>query len=122
MLRSLTLALALGAATPAAAFIAQNGLIVAPTGSDTFHVPWTGRSGAPAYWCAADDYVVRKLHLPPPGTKIYRYDRPMRRQGEGIAFDLDPARAQPTGLLLLQGGPGFSASFARTLCDETGVR
>lgn len=121
MLRSLTLALGLGLATPAAAYLAQNGLTVAPAGQDSFHVSWTGKSGAPAFWCAAGDYAVRKLHLPPT-TRIYRYDPPVRGQGEGITFGLDPTRAQRTGLLRLQGGLGVSVANARTFCAENGGR
>lgn len=121
MLRSLSIALCLGLATPAGAFVAQNGLTVSAVGAQAFHVPWRGQSGTPAFWCAAGDYALRELRLPPTAD-IYRYDAPRRGSGEGITFGLDPARAQQTGLLRLFGGRGVSIASARTLCDGIGVR
>lgn len=117
MLRTLVLLTALAAAQPALAFRAENGLTVEPVNATTFYVPWRGKSGAPHFWCAAGDYVIRALNLPT-STDIYRYDAPVRKQGEGIRFGLDPAQAQKTGLIRLQGGRGLNAAYARTFCND----
>lgn len=115
-LAPIALAAALLAASPAAAYRAQNGMIVEPIDGGTFEVSWSGRSGAPSFWCAAGDYVMRVLGLPG-DVRIYRYDAPVRRQGENITFGLDPARAQSTGLFRLQGGSGVLAVQARQFCS-----
>ena len=117
MLRSVLLLAALAAATPAAAFRAENGLTVEPVDTATFYVPWQGKSGAYHFWCAAGDYVIRELNLPT-STDIYRYDAPVRARGEGIRFGFDPNRAQKTGLIRLQGGLSLNAAYARTFCNE----
>ncbi len=103
------------AAGPAAAFMAQNGMVVRPVGETSFEVNWSGRSGAPNFWCAAGDYAMQVLGLPG-NARIYRYDAPGRRAGESIAFGLDPAKGQPTGLIRLQGGRGVLAVHARQFC------
>lgn len=108
-------ALCLLAALPAAAFRAQNGMIVDRVDPATFAVRWSGRSGAPGFWCAAGDYAMHVLNAPG-NVRIYRYDAPGRRQGEGITFGLDPARAQSPGLGRLQGGDGVLAVHARQFC------
>ena len=117
MLRPILIAAALAAATPAAAFRAENGLTVEPVDTSSFYVPWRGKSGARHFWCAAGDYVIRELNLPS-STDIYRYDAPVRAQGEGIRFGFDPARAQNTGLIRLYGGKGLNAAYARTFCND----
>lgn len=99
----------------AAAFTAQNGMVVDPRPDGSFTVNWTGRSGAPNFWCAAGDYAMQVLSLPG-NTRIYRYDPPVRRAGQGITFGLDAGRAQPSGLLKLQGGYGLAAAHARQFC------
>lgn len=115
-------ALALSAltASPAAAFIAQNGLVVEPEGATTFNVPWRGASGATDFWCAAGDYGVRVLHLTP-GTMIYRASEPPRRSGEGIRFSLNPEdAASATGLVMILGGQGggLAVGHAQSLCEK----
>ncbi len=115
-------ALALGvAAPPAAAFLAQNGFRVEERGATSFEVPWSGRAGAPFFWCAAGDYVVRDLRLPP-STPIYRYSAPPRGRGQGILFGLDPRYAQRTGLVRIFGGRGVVAAHARAFCSSSGSR
>lgn len=108
---------ALACAMPASAFTAQNGLRVEAVGETAFDVPWSGRSDAAAFWCAAGDYAVRVLHVPK-SARIYRYSPPPRRSGEGIRFGLDPAEAVPNGLLRLQGGKGMSAAHGRLMCNR----
>jgi hypothetical protein len=103
-------------ASPAAAFVASNGYTVEPAGGRGFTIPYArGRSGVPAYWCAAGDYVVGALGLRP-GTRIYRVSPPPVR-GAGIRFSLDPDGAVATGLTVF-GSPdaGISASLARQQC------
>ncbi|NNL35305.1 MAG: hypothetical protein HKP35_05765 [Silicimonas sp.] len=103
-------------AGPASAFIAKNGLIVEPSGTNRFEVPYRGLSGTSDFWCAAGEYVVRRLNMPP-STRIYRVSRPPRRSGQGIAFSLSSEGATRTGLLLLSGRSSVTASHARLLCD-----
>ncbi len=113
--RALAAAICILAAGPSAAFMAKNGMVVRPAGDGAFEVRWTGRSGAPNFWCAAGDYAMQSLGLPG-NTRIYRYDAPGRRAGEGISFGLDPAKGQPTGLVRVQGGRGVLAVHARQFC------
>lgn len=118
MKRFATIALALVLTCgQSSAFQARNGLPVAAHPSSGFVVSWRGASGAPAFWCAAGDYVIGSLGLSS-ATTIYRYDAPIRRRGEGIRFGFDPARAEQTGLVRLQGDLGLSAAYARGFCDR----
>lgn len=112
-------ALAALSASPAGAFIAQNGLVVEPEGPTAFTVPMRGKSGPSDFWCAAGDYAVRALHLRP-GTMIYRASEPPRRSGEGIRFTLRPEEAaSSTGLLVIAGGErgGLRVGHAQSLCE-----
>lgn len=116
MIRTSILATAIALAQPAAAFMAENRLVVAPTGPQGFEVPFRGVSSIPAFWCAAGDYVRRELGLGP-ATEIYRVSGP-RGPGQGVRFSLDPAGARATGLLMLYNDDlGLSAAHARSLCD-----
>lgn len=112
------LAAALAPAAPASAFTAQNGLIVHPEGAEDFTVPWRGKSGPADFWCAAGDYAIRKLRLPPTAT-IWRASEPPRRSGEAVRFTLRPERAaSSTGLAVLGArGAGLSAGGAQSLCE-----
>lgn len=116
-MRSLAL-IAILVVGPANAFIAQNGLIVEAT-DDGFIVPWRGRSGASEFWCAAGDYAIRVLHLPPTDI-IYRASPTKRNPGDGVAFTLDPAKAvEKTGLLILNEKiGGITAGFALHKCEN----
>lgn len=113
-----TLAIALLAATPASAFVADNDLLVHATGEGRFEVPYRGLSGASDFWCAAGDYVVTELGRSVT-TRIYRISSPPRRGGTGVSFSLSPEGATRTGLFILGNPRGVSASFARALCDTT---
>ncbi len=108
-------------ATPAQAYLARNGMVVEATGPGSFEVPWSGQSGAPAFWCAAGDYVTRGLGLSG-STRIYRYDPPVRSRGAGIRFGLDPRGAQPTGLVGFFRDRGVLASHARRFCEGAARR
>lgn len=117
MLRPILAAAALlVAALPAQAFIARNGLVVEARPNGSFEIPYRGLSGASDFWCAAGDYVVRDLGLPPE-TRIFRLSSPPRRGGQGVTFSLSSDGATKTGLILLGGGRSISASHARALCD-----
>ncbi len=109
---------ALAFAAPAHAFLAANDLVVRPAGGSDFTVPYRGKSGASDFWCAAGDYVIRDLHLPP-NTHIWRTSEPPRRSGEGIDFSLSPDRAASNSGLALFGGDGRSltAAHAQSFCD-----
>lgn len=110
--------LALGAMPgTASAWLADNGLIVEPTGSSTFDIPFRGLSGARDFWCAAGDYVRRELHLSGT-TRIYRTSSTPRRSGQGIRFSLTSEGAKPSGLAILGGQRGISAVHAQSLCRE----
>ena len=106
-------------AAPAQAFLAQNKMLVEPRGDANFHVAYLGgRAGAPDFWCAAGDYVVRELGKSAT-TKIYRTTSVPRRPGRGIDFSLSPEGAKPTGLLTLFGSNRFvSAASARAMCNQ----
>ena len=109
---------ALTLASPASAFIAQNGLTVQPEGADAFTVPWRGKSGPADFWCAAGDYAIRKLHLSPTAL-IYRASEPPRRSGEAIRFTLRAGEAaSSTGLAVLGAeGAGLTVGHAQSLCE-----
>ena len=102
--------------TAAPAWIAHNGLVVRPAPGG-FEVPYRGLSGARDFWCAAGDYVVEELRLPP-DTLIYRTSSPPRRSGQGMTFSLSSEGAKKPGLLLLSGRRGVSAALARGLCQD----
>ena len=117
MLRSAAAAiLFLATAVPSHAFVAKNDLVVVSVGTGSFEVPYRGLSGTSDFWCAAGDYVVRELNLPPT-TRIYRTSSPPRRAGQGIAFSLSGRDAKRSGLVLHSGGRGLTAAHARQLCD-----
>lgn len=117
-MRLLSVLFALSLAAPAAAFTAQNGLIVESRGADGFTVPWRGKSGPADFWCAAGDYAIRVLHLDPTAV-IYRASEPPRRAGEPMAFTLNPDHAAgSTGLFtLFQKGGGLTVGHAQSLCE-----
>ena len=117
MLRSAAVVfLFVATAIPSHAFIAQNSLVVEPIGEGKFEVPYRGLSGTPDFWCAAGDYVVRGLNLPPT-TRIYRTSSSPRRSGQGVSFSLSEKGAKTTGLLFYIGGRGLTAGHARHLCE-----
>ena len=120
-MKHVLLAVLLVAASPAMAFITKNDLVVTPTGQTTFHIAYRGQAGAPAFWCAAGDYVVRKLGFSN-ATRIYRTSSVPRRSGHGIDFSLSPQGAKPSGLLILSRDKGVSAGHARALCNARHLR
>ena len=117
MLRTFTAAAILAMTTlPANAFLATNKLLVRDTEGGTFEVPYRGLSGPSDFWCAAGDYVIRELNLPP-DTRIYRTSSPPRRSGQGMTFSLSSEGAKATGLAFFSRGRGVTASHARQLCE-----
>ena len=103
--------------TAAPAWMAENGLVVEPSGGSDFSVPYRGKSGARDFWCAAGDYVIRELGKPP-GTRIYRTSSSPRRSGQGIRFSLSSDGAKKPGLFLFTGGRSVSAGHARGFCRD----
>ena len=112
----LAVAVAVTTATQANAFLAENTLIVRATGNGAFEVPYRGLNGPGDFWCAAGDYVIRELELPP-NTRIYRTSSPPRRAGQGITFSLSAEGAKKTGLVRLNRDRSVTASHARSLCE-----
>jgi hypothetical protein len=108
----------LALAVPADAYVAENRLVVEPTGPSSFTVPYRGLAGASDFWCAAGDYVIASLGLPPT-TRIWRTSAPPRRSGQGISFALTPEGAAETGLAIL-GGNSLTAAHAEALCHPPG--
>lgn len=102
-------------------FMAQNKLLVVPTGPTEFTVPFRGLSGDTDFWCAAGDYAIRGLGVPP-ATPIYRLSPPPRAGGDGIDFSLSSEGAQDPGLAILSRDLGVSASFARNFCVRLRTR
>lgn len=103
-------------AVPAAAFTARNGMEVEPLGAGSFRVAFPSPDAETQYLCAAGDYVIRALGMPA-STRIFRESPPPRRQGEGIAFTLDPAHKVKMGLFSSFGtgktDGGIAAGVAR---------
>ncbi len=110
-------ALALTSCGESEVFIASNSLIVRDVGGGNFEVPFRGESGDFEFWCAAGEYVIRKLSLSPT-TRVYRLSPPPRRSGQGITFSLSPEGAQNPGVFTSSSDGGLTASFARSLCRK----
>ncbi len=126
MIRAVTLAAALlvpampALAVPSTWFRAVNGMWVQPETPRKFYVPWNGDPGPGVFFCAAGDYVIRRLGLPQ-STRIFRLSEPPRRAGEGIWFSLDAeGAASRTGVTTLWAdGPAnsLSAAASKGFCD-----
>ncbi|MFT4151910.1 MAG: hypothetical protein QM656_17035 [Paracoccaceae bacterium] len=119
----LALALVAGAASPALAFRASNGLEVRSLGGNRFLVPWRGQSGDTAFWCAAADYAWRGLGLPA-AARVWRISEPPRRAGQGIVFSTSAkGAASDSGITRIGGGkrPDFSIGAALAFCDRRPV-
>lgn len=105
-------------ASPAAAWLAQNGYVVQSRGNGQFEVrPKGGLSDANA-WCAAGDFASRQLGAG--NAPVYRISPPPRPRGQGIVFSMSPAgAASSTGLMTVggAGGGSKSASSAQNLCN-----
>ena len=118
MIRILVLTFSIfGLSTTAQAFIASNGLLVEDAAGGDFRVPYRGLSAASDFWCAAGDYVVRDLGLPP-DTRVFRTSSPPRRGGDGMTFSLSPSNAKKSGLGLFSNSRGLTAAHARQLCND----
>jgi hypothetical protein len=113
------LALALMACVPSgtesATFLAQNDERVQGTAAGFIVVASPGQ-GATSSWCAAGDFVIRRLGLSR-NTRIWRLDEPPRRQGQGVRFSLSPeGAATSSGLARLPDSGSMSANAAQSLC------
>jgi hypothetical protein len=105
-------------ASPAAAYIAQNGFVVERGAEGQFAVLPRGGMSAPEAWCAAGDYALVFLGKPI-GTRIWRISEVPRRAGESIVFSFAPdGAASSTGLVMLYGAEdgSLSATAAQQLC------
>lgn len=122
-MRLVLLAALVLAAAPAAAYTTRLGERVEPQGEGQFQVLASAGQGAAASWCAAGDYVLHRLGLPPE-TRIWRLSAPPRRMGQGVTFALTDSGAQASGLISFgfkEGQQtGLTASFAENLCFGLG--
>ena len=103
-------------ASPAAAFRAENGILVRDEGGGRFMVgPAPGQSAGDS-WCAAGDFVISRGM--PTNTRIWRLSEPPRRQAEGVRFGLSSeGAASKTGLIVLGGrDASLSAIHAIQFC------
>ncbi|MBL9056005.1 MAG: hypothetical protein JNJ84_06980 [Rhodobacteraceae bacterium] len=111
------------AAAPAAAYTTRLGERVEARGEGQFEVLASAGQGAAASWCAAGDYVLHRLGLPPE-TRIWRLSAPPRAAGQGVTFGLSAAGAQGSGLFNFGFKPGaetgLTAAFAENLCFGLG--
>lgn len=104
------------AGSPVQAWVATNGLSVRQVNATDFFVDYRGRSGATSFWCAAGDYVVRRLGMSP-NTRVFRLSPPPRSGGQGIMFSLNPEGAQDRGVMVWGSkDAGMSAALAQTYC------
>jgi hypothetical protein len=104
------------AASPAAAYMAQNDFTVRQLDDTRFEVQPRGGLGSSEAWCAAGDFVIRALGLPG-NTPIWRITEIPRRSGESMVFSLTSEGANSsTGLASLGGGASVTAAHAEALC------
>jgi hypothetical protein len=105
------------AASPAAAWQAQNNFTVRRLDNNRFEVLSRGGLSPTDAWCAAGDFVIRSLRLPR-NTTIWRISEPPRRSGQSIVFSLSSeGAASTTGLASFGGSGGAStASHGQNLC------
>lgn len=113
----LSLVAALGAASPAAAWLSPNNQVVQSTGEGRFEVRARPGLSASQAFCAAGEYASRILGVPQ-NARIWRASPPPRRRGEGISFSLtDPGIGGKTGLLMFGNDTGsVSVAVATQLC------
>lgn len=109
-------------ASPAAAFVAENGMRARQVGPGEIAVAFEPQRDDTDYWCAAGDLVLREMGLPG-GTRLWRASPKPRGAGNGIVFTLDPARqAEGAGLSQFGAGGGdgsISVSHAvQNLCKR----
>ncbi|MEZ5912384.1 MAG: hypothetical protein R3D84_09305 [Paracoccaceae bacterium] len=120
---ALAAGLALAVTGPAAAFSALNGMQVEGDAGG-FAVSARGATGPADFWCAAGDFAVRVLHLPP-ATPLWRLSEPPRRAGEAVRFSTSGEGAASKTRLFILGAPdraAVSAGFAQSLCENPGSR
>lgn len=113
---TLSLAVALGMASPAAAWLAPNNAVVHAGEAGRFEVRRPGLSSSQAF-CAAGEYAARVLGLPQ-NARIWRVTPPPRRRGQGILFSIsDPGTGSKTGLIMIGEDNGsISVALASHLC------
>lgn len=103
-------------ASPALAFQSQNGLRVTQSAGQIEVAPSPGQS-APASWCAAGEFVISQMGLPP-STPIWRLSEPPRKAGQGVMFSLTAnGAAQKSGVIQFgDTDAAFTAAAAQALC------
>ena len=102
--------------TPAQAYLAQNSLRVQGDAA-AFEVQFSPGMGAANAWCAAGDYAIRYLGLPP-SARIWRISEPPRAAGQGVSFATTGVdAASRSGLIRLnEQDASLSAGAAQAQC------
>lgn len=115
MFRTLSLISMIALAGPALAFQARNSLDVEGSEARIIVAASPGQA-APQSWCAAGDYVIRALSMPP-STAVYRLTEAPRRAGQEVTFSLQPeGAAGKSGLIEFGTDASVSAGHAQALC------
>ncbi|WP_265499872.1 hypothetical protein [Paracoccus beibuensis] len=91
--------------TPAAAFLARNGMQATDVSPTDIAVLFDSGRMDTDYWCAAGDFAQRVLDLPVT-TRLWRASPQPRGAGKGILFTLAEAKkAEGAGLSQFGAGP-----------------
>lgn len=108
------------AAGPAQAYYAQNAFRIEAIGGDQMQVYPRGGLTYMDGWCAAGDYAIALLNLPP-ATKIWLISEPPRRARESLVFSFSAEGAASTnGLNVMGEAPVYlTAGAARSYCRES---
>lgn len=120
---ALTVSLILGAALPARAWTAQNGMRVQGS-AQSITVRVAPGNGSSQIICAAADYAVERLGAAPGDALTVVVPRSARIDGRGgdeVGFRLVPGGSPSHGLLLRVSQPGTTVKIAhaRKMCGDS---
>lgn len=107
-------------AGPAQAYYALNGFRIEASGADQMVVYPRGGLTYMDGWCAAGDYAIALLNLPP-ATKIWLISEPPRKARQTLTFSFSAEGAATiNGLNVIGDGPQYlTAGAARAYCRES---
>ena len=108
------------AAGPAQAFYAMNGFRIEAIGADQMQVYPRGGLTYMDGWCAAGDFAIALLNLPP-ATKIWLISEPPRHARQTLVFSFSAEGAATiNGLNVIGEAPVYlTAGAARSYCRES---
>jgi hypothetical protein len=120
---ALAVALLIPGAGSAQTFLSSNGLVVRPVDSTSFDVLGDGFSEAKAYWCAASDYVIRRVGgvaatritvVVPPGSL------PSGKRDARFTIAPNAAKGQPTttSISVKNTGANIDAGLGNLFCFD----